>query len=119
MTIIGPYSFQDAANLKSITIPSSVTTINGTEVFYDCTNLATVYIDSSSVAALLSSRAAAGYLIQNATTVYVSENAALSLPEEFSIIFRQTSSDQGGYRKYTAAWLNAQYLYAQILLFEK
>ena len=119
VTIIGPYSFQNAANLKSITIPSSVTTINGTEVFYNCTNLATVYIDSSSVAALLSSRAAAGYLIQNATTVYVSENAALSLPEEFSIIFRQTSSDQGGYRKYTAAWLNAQYLYAQILLFEK
>ena len=102
VTHIGYYAFRDAINLKSIVIPSSVTSF-GAEIFYRCTNLATVYIDSSSVAGMLSSKSSAGYLIQNATTVYVSDSAALSLPEEFNIIFRQTSSDQGGYRKYTPA----------------
>ena len=86
----------------SVTIPASVTTINY-EAFRYCDNLTTVTIDSSSIAAQLTSKTAAGHLISNADTVYVSESAALSLPESFANMYNETSSEQGGYRKYTAA----------------
>ena len=102
VTTILSYAFRRAANLMSVTIPASVTTI-GYEAFRYCDNLTTVTIDSSSIAAQLTNKAAAGYLISNADTVYVSESAALSLPELFANMYNETSSEQGGYRKYTVA----------------
>ena len=99
---IGSYSFYNAKSLTSITIPSTVTNIAGTSAFSGCSNLKTVIIESAAVAAMLSSKNSAGNLVRYATTVYVSESAAASLSESFADIFRETSSDQTGYRKYTA-----------------
>ena len=101
VTNIVPYAFDSATNLKSITIPSSVTTI-GTEAFYHCSNLTTVTIDSPNIARQLTSRSAANYVIRYATTVYVKESAAVSLPAAFANIFQETTSDISGYNKYTS-----------------
>ena len=98
-TIAG-YAFRNS-KLQSITIPSSVTAFNSS-VFMNCTSLATVTIDSQTIAAMLTSKLSARSLIQYATTVYVSESAVSSLPAEFANMFSEVSpSDQEGYRKYT------------------
>ena len=99
VTTIDSYTFYGAKNITSITIPSSVTSITDS-AFYGCSNLDIVIIDSPAVAAMLSSINSARYLVRYATTVYVSENAAGSLPEEFSTIFVETTSDKTGYKKY-------------------
>ena len=102
VTEIGAYSMRDAAALTSITIPASVTVI-GDVPFTGCNNMKTVFVDSPTVAAMLSSKSAAGNLINYATTVYVSESAAASLPASFANIYSEvTPSDEAGYRKYTA-----------------
>ena len=95
------YAFSYCNSLTSITIPSTVNIINDT-AFKDCT-LTTVIVNSPTIAAMLSSEISAGYLIDNATTVYVSENAAASLPMEFASLFTETSTDKTGYKKYTSA----------------
>ena len=97
---IGDYSLAGSM-FSSVTIPASVTTIKG-YAFSRCTNLTTVIVESSSVAAMLSSKSAVGLLLNNATTVYVSESAASSLPEAFANIFIEDQTDMTGYRKYLA-----------------
>lgn len=73
VTHIGGFAFNDCSNLTSITIPSSVTSIENYPVFSGCTNLKTVYCDSvvgytkaDSNSSSLSSR-----LFDYADTVYV------------------------------------------------
>ena len=101
VTRIDSYTIRTPTNLEKVTIPASVTSI-GAENFLGCTSLKTVVVDSPTIAAQLTSKTAAGHLINNATTVYVKENAALSLPEAFGDMFKETSSELGGYKKYAA-----------------
>ena len=93
------YAF-DSSKLTSVTIPSNVTIINN-NAFYRCNSLATVTIDSSMVAATLTSKSASGHLVRYASTVYVSESAAASLPASFATLFTETESEKPGYKKYT------------------
>ena len=106
VAIIGSGAFFSCYKLSSIKIPSSVISVDagentdGGRTFENC-SLTMVYIDSSTIAAMLSSRTAAGYLINNADTVYIAESAAASLPAEFASMFsEELPSDQSGYRKY-------------------
>ena len=102
VTAIDMWAFYNCKSLTQITIPSKVTGF-GEFVFSNCSNLKTVFVDSQAVAAMLSSKSAAGNLINYATTVYVSESAASSLPAEFTSIFSEvTPSGEAGYKKYTA-----------------
>ena len=100
VTTIPEYSFCNS-KLQNIAIPSSVTAINS-YAFSNCPSLTTVTIDSPTVAAMLSSKAGASYLVYYATTVYVSESAAPSLPVAFSTIFVEITSNKPGYKMYTA-----------------
>ena len=97
---IDSYTFRGNKSLNEITIPSSVTSI-GENAFSGCSNLDIVIIDSQAVAAMLSSRIGANYLVRYAKTVYVEESAAASLPAEFDTIFVETTSDKIGYKKYS------------------
>ena len=102
VTAIDMWAFYNCKSLTQITIPSKVTGF-GEFVFSNCSNLKTVFVDSPTVAAMLSSKSAAGNLINYATTVCVSESAASSLPTEFASMFNEVMpSDEAGYRKYTA-----------------
>ena len=101
VSVLQEYTIIKSENLEKVTIPSSVTSI-GSGNFLNCTSLATVIVDSSTIAAQLSSKTAAGHLLNYATTVYVKDNAASSLPAAFANIFRETSSDKDGYRKYVS-----------------
>ena len=98
---IDNYSFYGAESLTSITIPSSVTNIGA--AFDGCSNLKTVIIESAAVAAMLSGSSSAGSLVRYASTVYVSESAASSLPAAFANMFSETTSVMTGYKKYVQA----------------
>ena len=93
-----PYSFRHST-LTCITIPASATSVSGNP-FFECKQLHTVIIDSQAIAAMLSSKESAGMLIDSATTVYVAENAAGALPNEFFAMFSEKSSNMGGYKMY-------------------
>ena len=77
------------------TIPSTVTAID-TEAFAECYELATVYIDSSTIASLTSDD---GLLLANATTVYLKQGLSNALVTSQG--FAKSGSTTDGYDIYT------------------
>ena len=98
--LIPESTFQNCTGVVEVVIPSSVTQIDGS-AFFNCTSLGTVYVDSPTIAGLLTARNSCGNLLYNALTVYVSTSASSSLPSAFFNIFTETTSTISGYKKYT------------------
>ena len=99
VTIIGDWAFYNCSSLTDITIPNSVETI-GDYAFYTCSSLTQVTIDSEYVYQNATSTSACGYLLSNATTVYVKQGLTGTNKSLDSSSF--TKVDNGdGYWKYT------------------
>ena len=97
VTKIEDYAFADCSSLGSITISEGITELVGGSTFYGCSSLATVIIDSSTIAALESSNSK---LLTNASTVYV--KTGLTVGSYITGSFtKQGSSDKAGYDMYT------------------
>ena len=100
VTSIGAYAFY-SCNLTSITIPEGVTSIVS-YAFSGCSNLATVYIDSETIANGITSSTSYGYLTNYATTLYIKDTITVTtVPSGWT---EDTSgSDVVGYVKYIKA----------------
>lgn len=99
---IGVSAFYNCSTITSLYIPSGVTSLTGTETFQNMTSLATLYINSQSIATALTSNSACGNLLSNSATtaVYINSTftnigSALTLTEE-TITFNNVE-----YTKYT------------------
>ena len=99
LTNIAESTFTDCAGAYEVRLPSTMRQI-GTAAFSGCANLRVVYVASSTIAGLLTSKSACGNLLQNAVNVYVSTSASTSLPSEFLAIFSEATSQVSGYKKY-------------------
>lgn len=66
-------AFVSKPNLLVVNIPSTVQQI-GSAAFYDCPNLRVVYIDSSTIASLITYQSGAGHLVWNAEYIYINSN---------------------------------------------
>lgn len=95
LTKIYGYAFYCCCSLESIVIHSGVTNLYD-EAFAECYALATVYIDSATVASLSSDNA---YLLTNATTVYLKQGLSTSLVSACG--FAKSGSTADGYDIYT------------------
>ena len=76
LVTIEPSAFVSRKALRTINIPSSVTTI-GQSAFYDCPNLKIVYIDSPTIAANVINEAgtsSADFLVKNVEYLYINSN---------------------------------------------
>jgi len=97
LTTLGYYVFDGCTSLASITIPSTVTSI-GSSAFRSCSSLITVILDSSTIRNTLTSATASGYLIQEATTIYL--KTGLTATSYISNNYTSTTTDLDGYSKY-------------------
>jgi hypothetical protein len=76
LVTIEPSAFVSRKALRTINIPSSVTTI-GQSAFYDCPNLKIVYMDSPTIAANVINEAgtsSADFLVKNVEYLYINSN---------------------------------------------
>ena len=101
LTSIGIYAFEDCSNLTSIIIPSNVTSISA-YAFRNC-SLATIYIDSSTIANGITSSSSYGYLTQNATTLYIKDTITVTTAPNGWIVDSAGSEQVDGYVKYIKA----------------
>lgn len=76
ITVIPDGAFRGDTALSEIKIHKGVTLISGT-AFSGCTGLKTVYLDSPAVIVAADMSTSLGHLLENADTVFVSENAFL------------------------------------------
>lgn len=99
VSTIGDLSFYSMNALTSMVIKNNVKTI-GKYTFQYCSQLYTVMLDSPTVVNNLSSSNAQGYLITNATTIYIKNNIS-EVPEYITLNYQiQDKSDLDGYIKY-------------------
>ena len=97
VTKIDDYAFYSCTSLTEIVIPEGVVELVGGSTFYDSTNLATVIIESPTIAGLSES---SSKLINYATTVYV--KSGLTVGTYVTNSFEKAaSSDKAGYDMYT------------------
>ena len=110
ITEIGAYAFSCCIELTSLEIPDSVQTIDSS-AFYDCSGLTSVVIDSEAVASGLTSKTAEGYLINNATEVYIKTGLAVGSYmtqakwAHIDEIAEDAESEYAGYTRYATTAL--------------
>ena len=98
--IIAPSAFIWCDKITKIVIPDTVIEI-GINAFSGCSALTTVIIDSEKIANSLTGQYGCGYLINNATTIYIKQGLDVSSSTYLLNNFtKQETSDRAGYDKY-------------------
>ena len=101
ITNIGERAFYGCSGLTSVVIPEGVTSISA-YAFRNC-SLATIYIDSSTIANGITSSSSYGYLTQNATTLYIKDTITVTTAPNGWIVDSAGSEQVDGYVKYIKA----------------